>query len=238
MSTPPAPARVFGFVATEADVCVLLRRGPSRRVLMVRWDLATDEFEIGQWLKLAVFPERCDLSPDGLLFATNALDYRPNDPVGPYVAVSRPPFFTALALWRVFGAHTAGARWEGPRELWIDVPHEERPTIGQVPQGFAIRSFTFAEYDEGERERWKARAAQAGRSGLTFKGSGYRPYRLNGAPLRATWADVDRRGRLLFAREGRVFVRGADGERELIDLNPFEFRSLAPPDWATEWPSP
>ena len=87
MSTPPA--RVFGFVAEEADVCVLLRRGPSKQVLMVRWDLATDTFEVGQWLKARVYEELCDLSPDGRLFVYRAV--RHGSP-RPHLEDDRSPF--------------------------------------------------------------------------------------------------------------------------------------------------
>ncbi len=61
-------------------------------------------------------------------------------------------------------------------------------------------------------------------------------YWLDQRPLDADWADVDHRGRLLIARKGRIYVRDANGERELIDLNPLTFRPLEPPQWATQWP--
>lgn len=65
---------------------------------------------------------------------------------------------------------------------------------------------------------------------------GIRKYQIDGEPLHADWADVDHRGRLLLAREGRILVHDGREERELIDLSPYEFRPLAPPEWATEWP--
>jgi hypothetical protein len=46
MPTEPS-TRLHGFIASAARVAVLLRRGPSKRVRMIRWDLATDTFERG-----------------------------------------------------------------------------------------------------------------------------------------------------------------------------------------------
>ncbi len=236
------PARVFGFVAAEADVCVLLRRGPAKKVLMVRWNLRTDEFKMGQWLTTEVPADRCDVSPDGLLFATTAIDYRHgrSEAAGPYVAVSRPPYFTALALWPVFGAHTGGAYWHAKDELWIDAPHDPAPKVGATPPGFRMRSVGIV------RSAWRG-VARAEARRRRMKGTGWNleparsygephPYLLNGRPLDAQWADIDHRGRILLAREGRVFVRDVYGELELIDLDPLKFQTIPPPDWAKEWP--
>lgn len=103
---PSAPStRLHGFVAHEARVAVLLRRGPSKRVRMIRWDLATDTFERGQWLVGRVYEDRCDISPNGRLFVYFA--GKQGTALGTFTAVSRPPFFTALALW------PDGSTWGG-----------------------------------------------------------------------------------------------------------------------------
>jgi hypothetical protein len=55
----------------------------------------------------------------------------------------------------------------------------------------------------------------------------------------ARWADWDQAGRLVFAREGRLFsgVVQANGLREtlLADLNSNKPRPLEAPEWATRW---
>jgi hypothetical protein len=57
---------------------------------------------------------------------------------------------------------------------------------------------------------------------------------------RACWADWDQQGRLVFARDGKIFAaRIVDGgsivERELADLNFSKPSPIAPPPWAKEW---
>jgi len=57
---------------------------------------------------------------------------------------------------------------------------------------------------------------------------------------RASWADWDQQGRLVFARDGKIFAATVDGkgglvERELTDLNSSEPEPVPPPDWASKW---
>lgn len=60
--------RLHVFIARDVRTAVVLRRGPSKQVRMLRWDLATDDVVGGQWLSGRLYEERCDLSPDGELF--------------------------------------------------------------------------------------------------------------------------------------------------------------------------
>ena len=231
VSTPPVPARVFGFVAAEADVCVLVRSGPGKRTLMIRWDLETDAFEIGQWLLVGFAGGR--LSPDGELLAYVVHNSKY---ASYYSVVSRPPYFTALALWYMAGPYSNGVDWaKNSNEISVS-----SPDIGYVPTEYQTR----LSFEESLPSSWipaedgsprRHRPSPIGE--LVWYWDPYQPfYSLDDDLLDATWADVDHRGRLLFARAGRVYVRVADGERELIDLNPYEFRPFAPPEWATRWP--
>jgi hypothetical protein len=61
MSAP----RIYCIPATRAPVAAVLARGPSDWVRLGRWDLEHDEYEHGAWLAGTVYPQRCDLSPDG-----------------------------------------------------------------------------------------------------------------------------------------------------------------------------
>ena len=73
---PRRVTRLFVILARAARVAVVLRRGPSKEVLLVRWDLATDAFEAGQWLNGRVYERRCDLSPSGELVVCFVASYR------------------------------------------------------------------------------------------------------------------------------------------------------------------
>lgn len=94
--------RLYGLVARQARKVVVFRRGPSKQVCLVLWDLATDRFEIGQWVKTRVREQWCDVSPDAKYLVYLADDYRSHgkQAFDAYTAVSQPPYFTAFALWR------------------------------------------------------------------------------------------------------------------------------------------
>ena len=95
---PPEPAcRLYALLAGDGRSAVVFRRGPSREVCLVRWWLASDTFEIGQWLKGRIYERRGDLSHDGELLIYFAAIHKA--PVYSWTAVSRPPYLTALAFW-------------------------------------------------------------------------------------------------------------------------------------------
>lgn len=57
---------------------------------------------------------------------------------------------------------------------------------------------------------------------------------------RASWVDWDYRGRLVIARDGKIFEgrlddAGTMSTRELIDLNPSTPMVVRSPDWASKW---
>jgi hypothetical protein len=63
----PASTRLHAIVARDVRRAVVFRRGPSKQVRMLLWDLKTDEIMGGQWLSGRIYDGRCGLSPDGKL---------------------------------------------------------------------------------------------------------------------------------------------------------------------------
>jgi len=99
MNTKPV-YRLHLFFAKDNDRTVILRQGPSEVFRMILWHRDSDRFEDGQWLKHKVYVDLCDLSPDGQHFLYFALDGKWGAAAkGSYTAISRPPYFTALALF-------------------------------------------------------------------------------------------------------------------------------------------
>jgi hypothetical protein len=111
-------------VARKAPVAIVFRRGPSKQVLLVRWNLSDDSFEAGQWLKGRVYERRCDLSEDGERLIYFAANYRARHPLQTWTAVSRPPYFTALALWQKGDAWGGGGLFPSQNEILINHPAE------------------------------------------------------------------------------------------------------------------
>lgn len=115
------PARVTGIVAARAPVCVLFRRGPSKQVLQLLWHLKNDRIEVGQWLKHRVYDDRSGVSPDGKHLIYFAGHHGPDAVTGgTYVAISKPPFFTAQILFPVGHTWSGYCGFVDDRRYWLD----------------------------------------------------------------------------------------------------------------------
>jgi hypothetical protein len=142
-----ALARVEAILARNAATAVIFRRGPTRHVRMLKWNLRTDKIQPGQWIDARVHVTRCDLTPDGELVASFVASYRRAP--GTWTAISRPPWFTALAVW------PKGDTWGGGGLFVSDdhflLAHDERIRHGvdefklldgfTLPKRFRVRSF-------------------------------------------------------------------------------------------------
>src|SRR5215470_2356564 len=139
--------RIFAILAHAAPVGVILRRGPSKQVLLLKWHLGSDRLEAGQWLKGRIYERRCDLSPSGAHFLYFAAKHRP--PFGTWTAISKPPWLTALALWPKGDAWGGGGMFES--ELSVALNHWSGQD--KLADGFALkRGMRVALY--GTRSGW------------------------------------------------------------------------------------
>jgi hypothetical protein len=133
---PPA-ARVEAILARNAAVGVIFRRGPSRWVRMMKWDLRTDRIEGGQWIDARIHVDRSDISPSGQLVACFAASYRKAP--GTWTAISRPPFFTALAVWPKGDSWGGGGLFASDNHFFLS--HDTRIEYGvdqfKLMDGFA-----------------------------------------------------------------------------------------------------
>ena len=132
MPANEASTRLWVILARESDVAVVIRRGPSRQVLLIRWHRKTDAFVPGQWFKGRIYPLRCDLSPSGERFLYFAADF-----VKPYyswTAVSRPPYLTALALWPKGDCWGGGGQFATERKIILN----HRPAEMKLAEQFHL----------------------------------------------------------------------------------------------------
>jgi hypothetical protein len=151
---------------------VVFRRGPSNQVRLIRWNLARDTFEPGQWLKARVYELRCDLSPDGELLCYFAAGYRAPYPT--YTAISRPPWFTALALWRKGDCWGGGGLFDSGMRLRLNhrpEPYHHDTDEMALGEGFRLpKRFTVVPL--GENAGWgeddPIRMTRIERDGWTF----------------------------------------------------------------------
>lgn len=121
MSIQRTPPRLLVFLASQAPVGVILRRGPTRWAQLTLWRTDTDTFHHGQWIKARIYEDRADLAPDGSLFVYFAHQGRAYAHGGfaAWTAVSRPPYFTALGFWPQAGTYFGGGMFETPRSVLL-----------------------------------------------------------------------------------------------------------------------
>lgn len=140
---PAAPCRLFVYLARRAPLGVVLRRGPSRWSQLSVWHTDTDTFEHGQWMRGRIYQRRSDLSPDGSLFVYFVRKDGARSPdlkqVDSWVAISRPPWFTTLALWAVGGTYHLGGYFAGTRSVYVG-GWTDRPDQGGLPAWLSLTS--------------------------------------------------------------------------------------------------
>ena len=127
MSKPTASStRLWVLLAREAPVAAIFRRGPSRHVQLITWNLENDTFVPGQWFKGRIYERRCDLSPDGTLLIYFAATYK--EPLSSWTAISKPPWFSALALWPKGDGWNGGGYFVGSHAIHLDhYPSQDQP---------------------------------------------------------------------------------------------------------------
>ena len=126
----PVPCRLFGVPAPAVPTVLLLRRGPKAWAQLIQWQTGTDTFIDGQWLRGHIYTRRCSLSPDGQLFAYFVSKYGVHsEATETWTAISRPPYFTALALWPKGDAWNGGGVFQDNRTLLLNHPEGGKPLV-------------------------------------------------------------------------------------------------------------
>jgi hypothetical protein len=278
MDNDVSPCRLFVYLARDAPIGVVLRRGPSAWARLSLWHTDSDTFEHGQWMAARVYERRSDLSPDGSLFVAFVRGSSRDGNADSWIAVSRPPWFTALAFWPIGGTYCTGGFFRSDRTLWLPVGPEV-PEGGGLPHCLSIESGPdayierggnwtertvhlnrllrdgWARVDGARLETW-AHPNPLGTMTLLMTEHSDRDFRAFGGPHvveyavlvkalddmipfgRATWADWDQQGRLVIARNGRLFSWDSSGYiDEIADFNGQTPDPQPPPEWALTWPT-
>jgi hypothetical protein len=141
--------------AAAAPVAVVLRRGPSRFAHVVRIDLDAGAVDHGAWLRGRLFPRRSALSPDGRLLGYLAHTAR-RPPWDVYVAISRPPWLTALAAWHALTTYCEGCAFGADGSFAHDA---REPTAGGYP-GPVVPLESVIPANVPSRLRWRLRDLQ------------------------------------------------------------------------------
>jgi hypothetical protein len=264
--------------AAAARKAVILRRGPREHFHLIAWDLESDRFERGQWIRGVV--RLSDLSADGtrLLYwvaqyhrektrlfpsynpepdaANNAprmgrraiprylRDETPSPAVpqtvsfSTWTAISKPPYFTALAFWPSMGTWTGGGHFGADGSIYV-AEFNLDPIANAAPpdvpvHGIALKDKLGAKRIArlGDVERYPHQSDVA--LALYLKGAHC-----------IHWVDLDVRTGVTFAYDGQIFrsrvAATASPENiveksELIaDFSTLTFEQIPPVPSALQW---
>ena len=151
--------RVYCIPDPRARVAAVLEKRPRKWWRVGRWDLATGKYDSGAWFRGTLYPQRCDLSPDGRWFSYFALKNNSTWPAGStYNAISRLPWLKALAAWRESGTWSRGLHFVPDPDVW----EVGDPTVGNVTRCMAVcgmRCTTAAQFATERRRGWRESAA-------------------------------------------------------------------------------
>ena len=146
--------RIFGIPAAHAPVVAIIRRGPSGWCHVGRWRPEVGTYEPGSWLRGTIYPQRCDLSPDGRWLVYFTLKAGARWDIGAtYLAVSRLPWLTALAAWETCGTWTRGLHFVDDRRTW-DAGDPGAGEIGPLRKRYGLAGTRPATFAVERRRGW------------------------------------------------------------------------------------
>jgi hypothetical protein len=149
-----AAPRIFCITAPDAGVAAVIRRGPSEWCHLGCWDFTNHAYEPGSWLHGTIYPQRCDVSPDGTLFSCLILKAGATWAAGQtYVAVSRLPWLAALAAWRTDGTWSRGAHFVDDRDVW-DVGEPDVGDSAPIRRDFGLAVARATSFAVERRRGW------------------------------------------------------------------------------------
>ena len=281
MSQPLEHRGLQALFAANGRSAIVVRRGPSQHHHLIHWDLETDAFRRGQWMRGRVRVE--DLSANGRWLLYWAGQYhravaprlleklgsdtardrqlkrirrghkvpryqaaglqsllqtpRPEAPLTTWTAISRAPFFTALALWPTLGTWTGGGGFADDGALVLR-EWSGTPTIlnADAEPPFALRMI-------GRSDDFPRSARRAGIADDAFAADLAASLAANGGKG-LHWIDDDPRHGLTFACDRRIY-RATRGEavlrrpfeaaRLVGDFAELKFELVPPPADALVW---
>ncbi|BBB67599.1 hypothetical protein UNDYM_3346 [Undibacterium sp. YM2] len=205
MSTPPPSPRLFVIFAKEAHVAAIFARGPTNWFHVIRWDTRNDVFESGAWMRGRLYPQRCDLSPDGELLLYFVFQKRRGytSYESSWTAVSRLPWLHALGLWPQGHTWGGGGYFITNRIISLENGRSCKAHPEHIPLGLEVIS------SGGERKSSSNEVAGA------------------------EWSGRDQRNRLIFTANGKLhWQRDDQTVQVLADFNGDKPDPRDAPEWA------
>lgn len=131
-----------------------------------------------------------------------------------WTAISRPPFFTALALWPAFGTWTGGGLFDGKRgvRLFEDAESLSPHLFAEMPKGLSIESLS--EVPENE---W-VRSALSPHDRDQVELQEWRPKLEAQGLTRCDWVMAMPDGTIFFSGDGQLY-QSSHGQADHLDIS-------------------
>lgn len=130
--------------ARGSSVAAVLLRGPSDWFRLARWDTVSDEVELGAWFHGMIYSDSCSISPSGKLFSYLAAKHGGSfgvDDCNAWVAISRPPWLTAIGFWPACGTQGYSTDFLSDASILVTHPHwEDLVSTKELPSSFEVVS--------------------------------------------------------------------------------------------------
>jgi hypothetical protein len=218
-------------------------------VLLIKWDTAKHEIQIGQWLKGRIYERRCDLSPSGERLFYFAAKYR--EPNYSWTAISRPSFLTARAMWNKGDGWGGGGLFTAENSVALNHrAGEDLLADGYpLPKKFLVTPFGNHPGRGEDDPIWSARMI---RDVWTLKSPGEIKKNKFGSKLEYEFVEnqvlTKRRGHwslsgeILLARLGKLYrvpvdhkKKGPSDPIEVADLRAMHFEAIESPPAVRSW---
>lgn len=171
---------------------MIFARGPAAWYHLIQWNTEKDSFQHGHWFKGRIYPENCDLSPDGSLLLYFAHQGRRlnTSSTHAWTGLSRAPWLSTLGLWPNGSTWGGGGRFISNRSIILRSACGT-PKTWQQPEQIEVSFGHSAHHKSSE------------------------------LIADAEWSGRDQNGRLIFTRDGKVFVQNEHKQQstELVDFN-------------------
>ena len=202
--TNAVPPRLAVIMARTSAEAVVFRRGPSGWFQLIRWDTRHDRVDDGAWIRGRIYPEKCDLSPDGALLVYSVHQGRRAGTgyTDCWTGISRSPWLTALALWPMGTTYGGGGRFDDARRVTLRVCAPAAHHPAHPPRGLVVAN-------------------------------GNPPLHAFNGTRTVDWQGRDQRGRAAFAARGKLRLgTPARPGPVLADFNGRVPQPVPAPDWA------
>jgi hypothetical protein len=157
-------AKLYCILAREADTAVIFRRGPSKQVRLISWNLKTNTFDPGHWFKGRIYARKSDLSPDGTKLVYFAAKHH-RAVIPTWTAVSSPPYLTAHVFWEGNGTWNDISLFETDTTLALATYRDDSsivPEAGlEIPPQLQVKRkpwpgyfYLFSDHDRLIRDGW------------------------------------------------------------------------------------